>query len=464
MAQNAPLQPMAPTMASNSSERPPDDPTAARPRLLVYTRVYPNASQPNYGLFVRERMRRVARELDLVVVAPVPWFPFQGLIRRFKPHFRPEVPDYEEQDGIRVYHPRFFCFPGFLKWTDPLFQALGSLATLRRLKREHGFDVIDAHFVYPDGVAARLLGRWLETPYTITLRGSLLRFGKSRLQQAQIEQALTRAAKVFSVADSLRRDALSWGQHPDHVQVVGNGVDLERFGPEDRTLCRDKLGLPNDARVLVSVGGLTERKGFHRVIDVLPGLHRHFPDLHLVIAGGASPEGNNEAELRQQIERLGLQQHVHLIGPMAPEALRHVYSAGDVFVLATRFEGWANVFLEASACGLPIVTTRVGGNAEVVPSEDIGLLVPFDDAPALEEALHRALEKRWNRQAILDHARANAWQTRIPLLVDAFCEIHAMHHAMPVEAQTDKDEAGENDETSENDQPPRSGKSGPDPT
>ena len=399
-------------------------PGERRPRLLVYTRVYPNAAQPNYGLFVRERMRRVGAELDIVVVAPAPWFPFQGLLGRLRPHSRPALPAVEVQDGITVHHPRFFCFPGIFKWTDAWFQALGSLPLLRRLRRDFDFDIIDAHFAYPDGVAARLLGRWLRRPYTVTLRGSLVRFGASGLHRRQIMQALSEAARVFSVADSLRQDAISWGIDPSHVQVVGNGVDLERFHPEDRIACRRELGLPEDARIMVSVGGLTERKGFHRVIEVMPELLQDYPDLHFVIAGGATPEGDNEAELRAQVQRLGIEDRVHLIGPVSPDRLRHVYSAGDLFVLATRFEGWANVFLEASACGLPIVTTRVGGNAEVVSSERVGLLVPYGDAPALRDAIRDALGRTWDRQAILEHARVNAWQTRIPQLLEAFQRIH----------------------------------------
>ena len=394
-----------------------------RPRLIVYTRVYPNDAQPNYGLFVRERMRRVARELDVTVVAPTPWFPFQGLVRRFRPHYRPVLPYVEEQDGIRVYHPRFFCFPGVLKWTDAWFQALGSLPLMRRLIRDDGADIIDAHFVYPDGVAAGLLSRWLRRPYTITLRGSLTRFWPRRLIRRQINRALAGAATVFSVADSLRQDAIAWGHAPDHIKVVGNGVDLDRFYPEDRARCRLHLGLPDNAPVLVSVGGLTERKGFHRVIEVMPQLLAAYPDLRFVIAGGDSPEGNNEQMLRELIRRLGLENHVHLLGPVAPETLRFVYSAGDVFVLATRFEGWANVFLEASACGLPIVTTRVGGNAEVVSSDTIGTLVPYGDADALRSALHSALAADWDREAIVRHARENAWQTRIPELVQVFRSI-----------------------------------------
>ncbi|MDX9740796.1 MAG: glycosyltransferase [Gammaproteobacteria bacterium] len=394
-----------------------------RPRLLVYTRVYPNVEQPNYGLFVRERMSRVARELDVVVVAPAPWFPFQRFLRRWRKGFRPELPAVEVQNGVVVHHPRFFCFPGIFKSTDAWFQALGSLRLMRRLRDEFDFDIIDAHFVYPDGAAARLLARWLKRPYTVTLRGSLVRFEASKTQQRQIMRTLEEAARVLSVADSLRRDAISWGIDADHVQVVGNGVDLDRFFPEDRRDCRRRLGLPDEARVLVSVGGLTERKGFHRVIDVLPRLLERWPDLHFVIAGGATPEGDNEAELREQIARLGLGERVHLLGPVSPDELRHVYSAGDLFVLATRFEGWANVFLEASACGLPIVTTDVGGNAEVVSSDVVGAVVPYGDAAALYDAIDAALAKEWDRHAIIEHAAANAWQTRIPQLIEVFQRI-----------------------------------------
>lgn len=399
----------------------------ARPRLLVFTRVYPNAVQPNLGLFVRERMRRVAETLELIVVAPAPWFPFQKLLTQQSPHLRPRLPKYEQQGDIGVYHPRFFCIPKLFKWTDGLFLALSCFLLARKLKRDFDFDIIDAHFAYPDGVAARLLGRWLRLPYTITLRGSLKRFDGNPWQRWQIDRSLRDAARVFSVSEALRQDALSWGVSPEKVQTVGNGANLDLFWPEERHLARERLGLPDHARLLVSVGGLIERKGFHHIIAILPELAARYPSIFLAIAGGANPEGDNEAELRQQILDLGLVDRVRFLGQMPPEKLRLLYSAGDLFVLATRFEGWANVFLEASACGLPIVTTLVGGNAEVVSSKQIGLLVPYGDNRALRDAILDALEHDWDRQAILAHARANAWQVRIPKLVAAFRDAYVQN-------------------------------------
>jgi glycosyltransferase involved in cell wall biosynthesis len=206
-------------------------------------------------------------------------------------------------------------------------------------------------------------------------------------------------------------------------QVVGNGVDVQKFRREDRGAARSRLGLPEEATVLVSVGSLVERKGFHRVIECLPELLRTWPGLRYLIVGGAGREGDIGASLKRQVAELGLDQQVLFLGPLAAEELKWPLSAADVFVLATRNEGWANVFLEAMACGLPVVTTDVGGNAEVVCRPDLGALVPFGDRTALTEALTRALGRDWDRERIVSHARANAWDDRVQTLVGEFVRI-----------------------------------------
>jgi glycosyltransferase involved in cell wall biosynthesis len=151
-----------------------------------------------------------------------------------------------------------------------------------------------------------------------------------------------------------------------------------------------------------------------------------------VIVGGASPAGDMSMQLRDQVRRLGLDTRVHFTGPLPPERLCVPLSAADVFVLATRYEGWANVFLEAMACGLPVVTTNVGGNAEVVSSENLGMLVPFGDAPALIAAIRNALQVRWDREQILRYARDNTWDRRIDVLVAQFRELAARADVLPL--------------------------------
>ena len=395
----------------------------ATPRLVVFTTLFPHPGQPNAGVFIRERMFRVAKILPITVVAPVPWFPFQGLIRCWRPHFRPVAPAHEVQEGIEVLHPRFFSIPGVFKSLDGLFLALGSLRTLLRLQRHNRCKLIDAHFAYPDGYAATLLGRWLKVPVTITLRGTELRHANHAALRRRIQRALNRAARVFSVSDSLKRLAVSLGIPAEKIQVVGNGIDIEKFSPLDKQEARGQLNLAADARILISVGGLVERKGFHRVIECMPALIKRHPSLRYLIVGGPGPEGDMTAQLKAQVAELGLVERVIFLGSMPAQQLKLPLSAADVFVLATRNEGWANVFLEAMACGLPVIATNVGGNAEVVCKPALGSIVPFGDPQALTVALDEALSASWDRAALREYAKENSWDHRVKILTEEFIKL-----------------------------------------
>ena len=392
------------------------------PRLVVFSSLFPSAVQPNAGLFIRERMFRVGKHLPIVVVAPQPWFPGQQLIRWFRPHFRPMALKREMMDGIVVHRPRFFCIPGILKWTDGLFMALSSFFVVRRIARDHHANIIDAHFGYPTGYAAVLLGRWLHcrSCSRCAARRSVKRALPLPLRLNEPLQAPINSLPCRPPCKRLPSNKVS---NPARVQVIGNGVDLTRFMAVPRLDARRQLGLPADAEVLVSVGTLVERKGFHRVIECLPGLLAVHPMLHFVIVGGAGPEGDMGAELKSLVRALGLDDRVHFLGPLPNDRLKVALSAADVFVLATSYEGWANVFLEAMACGLPVVTTDVGGNAQVVNNRSLGRIVPFGDTRRLQEAIDEALRTPWDRQLIRAYAESNSWDRRIKPLVDAYHQL-----------------------------------------
>jgi glycosyltransferase involved in cell wall biosynthesis len=370
-------------------------------------------------------MFRVARYLPIVVVSPQPWFPLQGLIRLLRPNFRPRLPAYERLEGIEVYRPRYLSVPAILKRLDGWLMSRGTLPTVRRLCARMGIDVIDAHFAYPDGYAAVLVAKKLGLKCTITLRGTEARHMERPALRARIETALVRAERVFAVSESLRRLAIATGVPGAKVMTVGNGVDADRFRPQPRDRSRVALGIPLDAKVLVTVGGLVERKGFHRVVDRLPSLRATFPTLRYLIVGGPGPEGDFSAVLHDQVRRLGLTPCVAFLGPLEPERVCQALSAADLFVLATRNEGWANVLLEAMACGLPVITTSVGGNAEVVCHDHLGTIVPFGDAAQLEAAIRQGLTRDWDRGEIRRFAASNGWQKRVEVLVNEFIALQA---------------------------------------
>ncbi len=401
-------------------------PASAAARVLVFSSLFPSAASPGAGLFIRERMFRVAARLPLVVVAPQAWSPFDGLVRLVRPAFRPPAPVFERMAGIEVHRPRFLSIPGILKRLDGWLMARGSAATVRRVAAALDATVIDAHFGYPDGAAAVRLGRALGLPVVITLRGSKDRNLLGGSREAGLREALAGAAQLVAVSGSLVRDVgQPLGQAAARFALIGNGVDTDRFAPVDRVQARARLGIAPDAPVIIGVGNRIPLKGFQRVIPIVARLRQRFPGLVYLIVGGGAGQADLGPDLARQAAALGLGDAVRLCGPQSPDALRWHYGAADVLAHASEYEGWANVLLEAMACGLPVVCTDVGGNAEVLADPALGTLVAWWDEGAFEAALARALAHSWDRQHIRAHALANGWDARVDQLVALFERVSA---------------------------------------
>ncbi len=391
------------------------------PRIVVFSSLFPSAEAPTAGLFIRERMFRVSKHLPLVVVAPQVWSPFDGIIRFFRKGFRPQARAHEIVDGVPIYRPRVFSVPAVFKRWDGWLMARGSRAVMRRLCAEFHPDLLDAHFLYPDGYAASLLAADFNLPLTITLRGSKDESLIGTDREPMLRLAMDRATHLFAVSEALKVDvAMRLGQPQGKVTVIGNGVDVSKFTPVDRLEARRRLGIDADTRVLISVGNLVEGKGFHRIIPLLPALRRRFSKIVYLVVGGAGLQADMLPALRRLAVEHGVTDVVRFLGVQPQADLKWLYGAADVFALATAHEGWANVFLEAMACGLPVVTTRVGGNAQIVCRAELGILVEYWNPIAFGEALAQALEREWDRQQLLAYAAANSWDERIERLIAEF--------------------------------------------
>jgi glycosyltransferase involved in cell wall biosynthesis len=386
--------------------------------VLVLSSVFPSCTRPTFGVFVRERVRHVAKSCRVVVVAPVPWSPFNGWVRGLDLADTPRV---ESQAGMLVYHPRFVSPPALGKCWDGLLYFASLLRFVVRLRRRFPFDLIDAHFSYPDGLAGVLLGRALGRPTLITLRGTHdLRHASYRLRRAQIRFALTTASRIIVVSDSLARAAVSLGVPADRLRVVPNGVDLEKFRPLDREVARRRLGLPTDGRILLTVGHLTGGKGQHRVVGILPRLLERHPDLFYVSVGNDPSGGRYRRWLEDLAVGDGVAHRVRIVPARPHEEIPLWMAAADLFCLATQNEGWCNALTEALACGLPVVTTRVGGNAEMVRDGHNGLLVPFGDDESLGLAITDGLTRAWDRNAVAADGRAYSWDHAAAAVVQEF--------------------------------------------
>jgi glycosyltransferase involved in cell wall biosynthesis len=372
-------------------------------KLLLYSSLYPNAAQPIHGLFVEQRLLKVLAtgRAEARVVAPVPWFPSKS--PRFGEYATfASVPREEVRNGVPVVHPRFVRFPKVGMSTAPLLMALGSLPALRRIRESgYDFDVIDAHYYYPDGVAAALLGRWLDRPVTITARGTdISLIPDHRVPRAQIRWAAQQSTASIAVCEALGTEMRELGIDETKVKVLRNGVDLQRFQPLDRVECRNRLGL-GPGRWLASVGLLIERKSHDIPIRALPQL----PGWSLVIAGNGPLRG----ELEALAASLGVADRVKFAGGVPQAELPLYYGAADALVLASSREGWANVLLEAMACGTPVVASSVWGTPEVVASDVAGQLMPERTPAGLIAALERLMASYPAREATRKYAEQFDW-------------------------------------------------------
>jgi len=388
--------------------------------ILVLSSLFPSNAAPGNGLFIRERMFRVAKHVNLIVVSPVPWFPGQWLLRIFKKNYRPQPEKMEIQQGITVYYPRFLAFPGILRNLDATMIYHCTFPLIKRLKRECNIEIIDSHFTYPDGLAATWLANKLGLKSTITLRGTEIPHSKLPKKRMQLLQAWRQADKLFSVSDSLRQHAIALGADETKFKVIGNGIDTEKFKPIVKTEAKKSLNIDPDTKVLITVGGLVERKGFHRVIECLPDLLKQHPKLLYLIVGGSNAEGNYKPQICHLAEKLSVTDHIRFLGSLKPEELSLPLSAADAFILSSSNEGWANVILEAMACGTPVIASDVGGNAEVVNSDELGYIVPFGDHQKLLQAIQKALLKNWSIATLTQYAQDNHWNNRINLILSEY--------------------------------------------
>jgi glycosyltransferase involved in cell wall biosynthesis len=351
-------------------------------KILTFSTLYPNNAQPSHGIFVETRLRHLLRsgKVEARVVAPVPWFPFRnGRFGRYAAFAR--VAGDEERGGLSVAHPRYPLLPKIGMTTAPALLALAAKPALERIIRDgHDFDLIDAHYFYPDGVAAAMLGRALGKPVVITARGTdLTLIPRHRLPRRMIQWAAGRAAGLVTVCQALKDELVALGVAPARIDVLRNGVDLQLFRPLDpaaRALRRAQLGLTG--LTLLSVGLLIPRKAHDLVIRALALL----PGATLLIAGS----GPEEANLKALAKQCGVAERVRFLGALSQAELRGHYGAVDALVLASSREGWANVLLESMACGTPVIASDVGGTAEVVASPAAGVLMAERTPAALARA------------------------------------------------------------------------------
>ncbi|HYW77282.1 MAG TPA: glycosyltransferase family 4 protein [Gammaproteobacteria bacterium] len=384
-------------------------------RLLVFTTLYPNTAQPYHGIFVEERLRHLVAtgKVQARVLAPVPWFPSSS--PRFGRYAAfAQVPRFERRHGIDVWHPRYPVIPKIGMSAAPFLLAAAVWPVVRQLRGEYPFEVVEAHYLYPDGVAAVWIAKRLGARIAVTAHGSDVNvLTQYRWPKRAILTAARNADRTVTVSRSLAERLTELGVAESQLSVLRNGVDIRRFRPGYTGIVKQNFGL--SGRVIMSVGHLVEAKGHHIALEAIAKL----PEYSLLIVG----TGPEEVALRKRINALGLAARVKLAGAVSHDQLAKYYADAFALVLASRREGMPSVVLEALACGTPVIATAVGGIAEVVKEPETGQLVTDRTPEALLDAVRTLAACHIDRRAIREYAERFDWYATSRAQLELFQDI-----------------------------------------
>ena len=389
-------------------------------RILTFSTLYPSAARPAHGIFVETRLRQLVESgaVDARVVAPCPWFPFAA--ERFGDYGAlARIPRHETRHGLSIDHPRYPLLPRIGMSSAPLGLFAAVLPVLRRQIRDgRDFELIDAHYFYPDGVAAVLLGRALGRPVVITARGDDLDLiATYAVPRRWIGWAAERAAGLIAVSNGLKRRLEALGIASQRVRMLRNGVDLAAFRPADRDDARRALGFTRPT--LLAVGNLVPKKRHALIVEALAQLDA----VDLAIVG----DGPERPQIAALASRLGVADRVRLLGRLPQERLPAVYSAADLLVHPSLREGWPNVLLESMACGTPVIVADFAAVADIVGAAAAGRILAEATPRCLAATVLAMLAAPPSRTATRGYAESFDWQSTTAGQIELFRDICGRH-------------------------------------
>ncbi len=379
--------------------------------VLALSTLYPNSVNPRFGTFVARSLEALAKrgrehgDWRVSVINPIGLPPIAlGRYRTLS-----QLDPVSEEHGVTIHRPRFTLIPAIGARRNAAAIAKAALPLVEQIHAATPIDVIDAQFFFPDGPAAAWIAGKLGVPVSLKARGSDITYwGGIDFAREQMLEAAGKANGLLAVSSALAGQMAEIGMPRDKIRVHYTGLDRDRFRPLEHTQLRAQIGtelgfaIPDNAPLLTCVGALIERKGQ----DIAIAATAQIEGARLILVG----KGDDEAHLRDLARDLGVGERVHFVGSLDHDLLPLVLSAADVMVLPTRNEGLANAWVEALACGTPVVTCDVGGARELITNNTAGRLVERNPE-AVAAGIRQVLNNPPMRQAVAAMAEKFSWDT-----------------------------------------------------
>lgn len=365
--------------------------------VLVITSLFPSPFAPARGIFIENQLKQIKKFCSVpAVISPEPWY--SPKLQRHNPVFREQ-----RWNNTAIYRPSYFMLPKMTVYINGLFYFFCIYLLLRKKQQPFRFDLVHAHFAYPAGFAAALLGQIFNKPVVLTVRGSDINlFPTDPALKKLIKYALHHATHIIAVSKDLKSKVIGLGIQRDRISVIPNGVDLHTFRPMARKLARKQLGLATHGNIIIYIGALEPVKGVNNLLHAFIELCNAnvAPELILVMVG----TGSLQKHTTRLIAKSDLNHRVIFHSYLEQQLISLWLNASNVLCLPSINEGRANVLYEAMACGIPVVATNVGGTPEVVSSNKLGKLIPPQNVRDLKNALADALSEKWDREIIRKQA------------------------------------------------------------
>jgi teichuronic acid biosynthesis glycosyltransferase TuaC len=376
-------------------------------KVLIITNAFPNSAEDSRGIFTYQIVKALQRKCHVEIVAPLPWLPpfLRGMGAARYPHAN--VPMKETIGNIAVHHPRYLVIPKILGFMHAIFLVFPLLKLVKKIDKKEKIDLINAHWVFPDGVAAAWVSKRLRKPVVLTALGCDINlYSSMMLRRIQIIRALKMANYVTTVSDGLRDTIVAMDTAGTKVKIIPNGVDLNLFHIMEKMGVRIKLEIPIDRPIFLTVGSQDEVKGTKYLIEAFSMVLERIQPPPLLICIG---EGPFRPRLVSQANDLGIADNVLFIEKRPHDEIPLWMNAADVFCLPSVREGHPNVIMEALACGIPVVASNVGSIPNIIDASN-GNISDGNDPEDLFEKLIFCLDNNWDRMRIRSSVADYNWE------------------------------------------------------
>lgn len=401
-------------------------------KLLIITSTFPYKSDSRV-IFIKEQIKFLKNEFNqITVISPLAYFPsiflkfksFQNISGYF------EYPEDYSYDNVRIFFPRYFPLPFSETFFVGIKVHLIQLGIMKIIKENNiEFDIIHSHFVFPPGYVGTKLRNVFKKPLVITGHGGDIyrKPIENKIIRTFVKDALRKSDKIITTSSRNRDIIISVFEIPgEKISIIGNGFDEKLFFPMNSLTIRKKLSLPENKKILLSVGNLIEIKGHKYLINAIKNAIRIREDLFLIILG----RGNKD-KLQSQIDALNLGNYVKIINGVPHDEIPFWINSCDIFVLPSLDEGAPTVISEALGCGKPVIASSVGGIPEIITNEELGILVEAKNTEDLANAIISAFSKKWDNEKISEYAKKNySWEKITSKILDIYNNLDKQCNAL----------------------------------